>query len=108
MLQERISLRTADELLAALNAATIPAGPINTISQVFEHPQVLARNMLVEVPHPTAGSVRMTGIPMEFSRTPAEVRRHPPLLGEHTDEILTGLLSKSPAEIEDLRAGGAI
>ena len=108
LLQERIAPRVADELLAALNSATIPAGPINTISQVFEHPQVLARNMLVEVPHPTAGTVRMTGIPMEFSRTPAEVRLPPPLLGEHTDAVLSDLLGRSPAQIEDLRAVGAI
>jgi len=108
LLQERIAPRAAEELLAALNSATIPAGPINTISQVFEHPQVLARNMLVEVPHPTAGTVRMTGIPMEFSRTPAGVRLPPPLLGEHTDAVLGDLLDRSPAQIEDLRAEGAI
>jgi formyl-CoA transferase len=108
LLAERIAMEDAEVWLPQLSAATIPAGKINTIAQVFEHPQVLARNMLIELPHPTAGTVRMTGVPMEFSRSKAEARLPPPLLGEHTDVLLGGLLGKSAADIARLRESGAI
>ena len=64
--------------------------------------------MLVEVPHPTLGTVRLPGIPMKLSATPGAVERHPPLLGEHTDELLREVLGKDAAEIAALRRAGAI
>jgi formyl-CoA transferase len=94
--------------LAGMTEADIPCGPINTVDQVFEHPQIQHRNMVVEVPHPTAGSVRVVGPPVIMSDTPAQVRSHPPLLGEQTDEILRGRIGLSNDEIARLRSDGAI
>jgi len=81
----------------------IPCGPINTIDKVFNDPQVLNRGMVVEVDHPTAGKIKLAGIPMKFSRTPALVKSPPPLLGEHTNEVLSNLLGYSKEEILNLR-----
>ncbi|HLG73921.1 MAG TPA: CoA transferase [Chloroflexota bacterium] len=99
--------RRADQWLAMFVEAGIPAGPINTVPQALSDPHVAAREMVLEVPHPTAGSVRMMGMPYKLSRTPAAVQRHPPLLGEHTDEVLREL-GLSESEITDLRASGGL
>lgn len=107
-IQEIIETRDAQELLDQITAAGIPSGPINSVEQVFTHPQVLARNMVVEAEHPTAGSVRMAGIPFELSRTPATVRNAPPLLGEHTADILADVLGKSAEDITTLREKGVL
>jgi crotonobetainyl-CoA:carnitine CoA-transferase CaiB-like acyl-CoA transferase len=89
--------------LRLLNEAEVPCAPIQTIDQVFAAPQVRHREMLVEVEHPTAGTVRMAGIPVKFSATPASVRLPPPLLGQHTEEILSSWLGMSERAIEDLK-----
>ena len=73
--------RTASEWVDALLAVGVPAGPINTIAEVFEDPQVLARNMRIDVPHPKLGTVTMSGISYKHGDTPGSVRRHPPMLG---------------------------
>lgn len=107
LLRERFRTRKTDEWIAALEASSIPCAPINTLDRVFAHPQTQAREMLVEVEHPTIGQLKMVGLPYKLSGTPLGIYRHPPLLGEHTDEVL-GELGYSPAEIEDLRARGII
>ena len=94
--------------LAGMTEAGIPCGPINTVDQVFDHPQIVHREMVVDVPHPTAGSVRLVGPPVIMSDTPAQVRSHPPLLGEQTDEILRGRIGLSLDEIGRLRNDGVI
>jgi crotonobetainyl-CoA:carnitine CoA-transferase CaiB-like acyl-CoA transferase len=91
LIEERLATRTRDEWIADLAAAGIPAGPINTVDQVFKDPQVLHRSMVEEVQHPTAGTLRLVGIPVKFSASPAAIRLAPPLLGEHTRDILTEL-----------------
>jgi crotonobetainyl-CoA:carnitine CoA-transferase CaiB-like acyl-CoA transferase len=91
-----------------LEAAGVPNGPINDIAQVFAEPQVQARGVKVEIAHPVAGTLPMVASPMRFSETPLEHKTPPPLLGEHTDEVLKGLLGKDAAEIARLRAAGAI
>ena len=108
LLQAVFETRDADDWLAAMTEAGIPCGPINTLDRVFSHPQILHRGMVVELPHPTAGSVRLTGPPFILSETPAAVRSHPPLLGEHTEEILRDRLGFTAAEIARLREEGAI
>jgi formyl-CoA transferase len=108
ILQEIFLTKSADEWLALLVEAEIPCAPINTIDRVFADPQVQARDMVVEIPHPTAGKVKLAGIPFKLSGTPAKIQRHPPLLGEHTEEILSTLLGYSREEIEGLRAEGVI
>ncbi len=99
--------RTASEWVDALLAVGVPAGPVNNIAEVFEDPQVLARNMRIDVPHPKLGNVRMAGISYKHGDTPATVRRHPPMLGEHTDEVLREL-GVADGEIVRLRQEGAL
>jgi len=86
-----------------LAAAGVPCGPINDISAVFADAQVRHRGMRVEMQHPLAGAMALVGSPLRLSETPVEYRLPPPLLGQHTDEVLAGLLDMDKAEIERLR-----
>lgn len=95
--------RRNDAWFKSLTDAEVPCAPVQTIDQVFQAPQVLQRDMLIEVDHPTAGKVRMAGIPVKFSVTPASVRMPPPLLGEHNDAILRTWLGMSAASIDELK-----
>jgi CoA:oxalate CoA-transferase len=104
ILREMFQSRDNEHWLKLLNEAEIPCAPIQTIDQVFAAPQVRHRDMLVEVEHPTAGTLRMAGIPVKFSATPASVRLPPPLLGEHTDQVLSSWLGMNDQEIADLKA----
>jgi formyl-CoA transferase/CoA:oxalate CoA-transferase len=90
-----------------LNAAGVPTGPVLDLEQVFRDPQVLAREMLVELPHPEVGRFQTTGLPVKLSATPGRIERRPPLHGEHTNEVL-GECGLSPAEIEGLRRSGLV
>jgi formyl-CoA transferase len=103
MLTEMFRGRDNETWLKILNAAEVPCAPIQTIDQVFAAPQVRHRDMLIEVEHPTAGSVRMAGIPVKFSATPVSVRLPPPLLGQHTDEVLSSWLGINNDEIAALK-----
>jgi crotonobetainyl-CoA:carnitine CoA-transferase CaiB-like acyl-CoA transferase len=93
----------ADAWLAKLNAAGIPSGRINTVAQALDDPHTAARQMVETVNHPKIGDLRMLGIPFRFGETPASVRRAPPLLGEHTDEILSRELGMDSSAIAALR-----
>jgi crotonobetainyl-CoA:carnitine CoA-transferase CaiB-like acyl-CoA transferase len=86
----------------------VPAGPVNTIDKVFADPQVGARRMLIQMPHPTIGTVRLAGTPLNLSATPAQMRLPPPLLGEHTDAILARLLALNDSIIAELRRDGVV
>jgi crotonobetainyl-CoA:carnitine CoA-transferase CaiB-like acyl-CoA transferase len=90
-----------------LNGAGVPCGPVLDVAQVFADPQVLARAMLVQLPHPEVGTFQTTGLPVKLSRTPGRIRRPPPLLGEHTDEVLREC-GVAPEEIARLRADGVV
>lgn len=103
LVAEAMLQKTADQWLEELDRLKIPCGPINTLDRVFSDPQVQAREMVAEVPHPTAGSVKLVASPMKFSETPCGIDRHPPLLGEHTDEVLRRDLGYSEEEIARLR-----
>ena len=99
--------RARADWLSTLEAAKVPCGSINDMADVFADPQVLARDMTVEMPHPLSGSVRLVASPMKFSATPVQYRRPPPLLGEHTEQIL-GEFGLTDAEIVALRTAQAI
>ena len=107
-LNKTFSQRDVNDWLADLIKAGLPCGPINSLPEVFAHPQAQARDMTLVSEHPTAGTVRLTGFPYKFSQTPAEIHRPPPLLGEHTEEVLTSLLDYSPEDVASLRAKKAI
>jgi crotonobetainyl-CoA:carnitine CoA-transferase CaiB-like acyl-CoA transferase len=92
VLTEKFGGRDAEEWLHDLRGAGLPCGPINEIPDVFTHPQVEDRNLIIEVEHPKAGPVKVTGFPYKLSNTPAELRLPPPLLGQHTEEVLTDIL----------------
>jgi formyl-CoA transferase len=105
---EIMRTRTTRQWLEALEPAGVPVGPINNLAQVFEDPQVRARGMKVEAPHPAAGKVPMVASPMKLSATPVEHRTAPPTLGQHTDEILTALLGFTEQQIALLREQGVV
>jgi glutaryl-CoA transferase len=108
LLSEVFKKRSKREWLELLEAAGVPNGPINDVAQVFDEPQVKARGVRVELEHAAAGPLSMVASPMRFSGTPVEYRLAPPLLGEHTTEVLRTLLRKTDAEIARLRAAGVI
>jgi crotonobetainyl-CoA:carnitine CoA-transferase CaiB-like acyl-CoA transferase len=108
LIQEIFGRKTTAEWLELLESAGVPNGPINNIAQVFEEPQVKARGVRIELDHAAAGKLPLVASPMRFSETPLEYGLAPPLLGEHTDEVLRGLLGKSDAEISQLRAEGVL
>jgi glutaryl-CoA transferase len=107
-LQEIFSSQDIAFWLREITTAGIPCGPVQAIDQVFADPQVRARDMVWTVPHPTAGEVRLVGSPLKLSATPVACQTHPPLLGEHTEEVLTSLLHYSGEEVTRLRAEGVV
>ena len=108
LIQEIFGRKTSAQWLELLEAAGVPNGPINDLAQVFAEPQVKARGVKIELEHAAAGKLPLVASPMRFSGTPLEYRLPPPLLGEHTGEVLKGLLGKSDAEIATLRAEGVL
>jgi crotonobetainyl-CoA:carnitine CoA-transferase CaiB-like acyl-CoA transferase len=107
LLAERLRRRAKADWLAALEAAKVPCGPINHLGEVFDDPQVRARQMVTTMPHPLAGELRLVSSPIKLSATPVQPRRAPPLLGQHTDEVLAEL-SLSADERAALRAQGVV
>jgi len=108
LLNEIFLRRTTRDWVAALEAAGVPNGPINTLEQVFQEPQAVARGLRLEMAHPLAGKISLIRSPMRFSETPIEHKLPPPLLGEHTEDILRGMLGRSDEEIARLRSDGAV
>ena len=108
LLNEIFITRRAQDWLSELQQVGIASGPINSIQEVFEHPQTETRGLRAELKHPTAGPVGFPGIPYKMSGTPAEMNRPPPLLGQHNDEILIDTLGYSVDELSALREKKAI
>jgi crotonobetainyl-CoA:carnitine CoA-transferase CaiB-like acyl-CoA transferase len=87
-LNRTLAARAASEWVTRLRGAGIPCGSVRSIEDVFNDPQIIAREMLVNVDHPSIGSLSVTGIPVKLSETPGAIRRPPPRLGEHTQQVL--------------------
>jgi CoA:oxalate CoA-transferase len=111
-LERRLNLalgrKTVAQWCRILEEAGVPCGPIHDIGQVFHNEQVRARGMIVEMEHPRAGTLAVPNSPLRFSRTPVAVEKPAPLLGQHTDQVLGGLLGLSASELEELRREGVI
>ncbi len=108
MIQKVIGTRMANEWFEIISDAGVPCGPVNSIDETFQDPQVLHREMVEKLDHPTAGTIHLPGLPVKFAGTPAEIRLPPPLLGQHTDKILGELLGYEKSSIEALRNDGII
>jgi crotonobetainyl-CoA:carnitine CoA-transferase CaiB-like acyl-CoA transferase len=108
LIRQATVFKTTAEWLAALEQAGVPCGPINDLQQVFADPQVQARGLRVELPHPLAGSVPQVASPIRLSATPVQYRNAPPLLGEHTEQVLQQWLGLSLEQIDQLRQTGVL
>ncbi|WP_066062040.1 CaiB/BaiF CoA transferase family protein [Neobacillus soli] len=105
--EELLSKKPKKEWKERLDAAGVPNGPINTIAEMFEDPQVKAREMVVEMEHPLIENLKLTGSPLKLSKTPVTMRHHPPLLGEHT-ELLLERIGYNHEEITRLKENNII
>lgn len=94
--------------MEVLQDSGIPFGPVNNISQTFSHPQVIHREMIQEVEHPTVGKIKLIGPAVKYSETPTAIRTPPPLLGQHTREVLKDVCEFDQDEIEDLIKKGIV
>jgi succinate---hydroxymethylglutarate CoA-transferase len=103
LISEALSHDKADAWLAKLKATGIPCGKINSVAEALEDSQTAARKMIETIEHPTVGALKMLGIPFKFSDTACSVRRPPPTLGQHSEEILSGELGLDDKAIADLR-----
>lgn len=108
ILSEVFAAKPTAHWVDALEKAGIPAGPIYTVEQVLNHPQVLSRDMVVPMDHPKAGPIKLTGIPIKLSETPGEAKTPPPTVGQHTEEILRDVLGYSEEKIARLKTDGAV
>jgi formyl-CoA transferase len=104
IVQEIMKRRTNRDWIGRFEAANVPCGPINNYAEVFEDPQVKHRGLKIEMPHPLSGSIAGVASPMRFSATPVEYSAPPPLLGQHTREVLSGVLGISDKELDRLAA----
>jgi len=108
LLEPLLRTRTTHAWVEAMESAGVPCGPINRLNEVFDDPQVRHRGLRIELPHPTAGRVPLVASPMRLSASAVVRDRPPPLLGQHTSEILRDVLSLSPTELQRLEQAGVI
>ena len=108
ILNQAFRAKTTAEWLAEFEAVGIPCGPVNSIDRVADDPQILARQMIVELPHPGAGHLKVINTPVKLSRTPGAAQQPSPELGEHTEEVLCNLAGLTQEQIQVLRQSGVI
>lgn len=104
LIRQATVFKTTAEWVVQLEKAGVPCGPINDLAQMFADPQVKSRGLAIEIPHPLAGKVPQVASPIRLSETPVQYRNAPPLLGEHTEQVLGEVLGLAAAEIERLRS----
>ncbi len=107
-LEPMMRQRSRSDWIATLEAIGVPCGPINDLADVFADPQVIAREMRLDLPHPTAGQVSVPASALKLSATPVSYRSAPPLLGQHTEEVLKELAGQSDADLAALKARSII
>jgi formyl-CoA transferase len=108
LIAEVMRARSKREWIELLEAANVPCGPINNTKEVFEDPQVRHRGLRVDMPHPLGGAAPVVRSPVRLSETPVEYRLAPPMLGQHNEEVLKGLLGRSDADLQQLKAAGIV
>jgi crotonobetainyl-CoA:carnitine CoA-transferase CaiB-like acyl-CoA transferase len=108
LLNEILAARPAADWLARLDKAGVPAGRIKTVDEVCESAHLQARGMIVDLPHPTAGTVRAMGVPIRLHDTPGAADTAPPTLGQHTEQVLTRVLGYRRADVARFREAGVI
>ncbi len=108
ILNEAMKKKSTREWIEEFEAASLACGPVNTIDKVASDPQIKSRDIIKSVHHPTAGDFRIVNNPMKFSRTPCNVERASPDLGDDTEEVFKGILSFSDRELEQLKSDGVI
>jgi len=108
LIEERLKEKTCEQWMKLLVIAAVPCGPVNNMERLWSDPQMLHREMVAEVQHPTIGTLKLAGVPVKYSETPAEIRMAPPTVGQHTDEVLTDVLGRTPEQIETLKRDGAV
>jgi len=108
IIEEIFLTKTRDDWIRILIEADVPTGPVYSMSELFNDPQVKDREMLVEVDHARLGKLKQIGIPMKFSETEPEIKSSPPVLGEHTAEVLGALLGYDDARLRELKEKGVI
>jgi crotonobetainyl-CoA:carnitine CoA-transferase CaiB-like acyl-CoA transferase len=108
ILSERFATQTRQYWLERLAGAGVPAGSVRNIQEVFAEPQLRDREMVVDVQHAIAGPLQLVGVPVKLSRTPGSIQTAPPMLGEHTDQVLKGDLGLSDGQIASLREQGIV
>ena len=108
LIRQATVFKTTAQWVSELEAVGVPCGPINDLAQVFEDPQVQARHLAIELPHVLAGIVPQVASPLRLSATPVEYRNAPPLLGEHTQEVLQRVLGMTSGVLEGLRKSGVV
>ena len=108
IIEETLASQSRDEWLTELSKASVPCGPVYSVDEVFSDSQIRSREMLVEIEHPRLGKIKLVGNPLKFSDMPAQLRLPPPILGQHTQEILESLAEYSKDTIEEYRRKGVI
>lgn len=108
ILAEMVKTKSKQEWISVLEAAGVPCGPINNLDEVFDNPQVRSRGLRIDLPHPAGGTVKLVGSPIKMSATPPQYDLPPPLLGQHTQEVLRDLLGQSEEQIAALTSKGVV